>query len=74
MCLYSVCKTHICPLVGSFHQGKVQAGRLLIVQTPEDELASVTCCISKQVYEVNRTMRSPEKSNTVHFMGSDEIF
>lgn len=74
MCLYSVCKTHICPLVGHFHQGKVQAGRLLIVQTPEDELASVTCRTSKQIHEVNRTMWSPGKSNAVHFMGSDEIF
>ena len=60
--------------VGSFHQGKVQAGKLLLVQTLRDELAGVTRCTSKQIYEVDRAMWSPEKNNTVRFMGSDEIF
>lgn len=39
--LHHKCKTHICPLVTSFHQGDIQDGKWLMVHTLEDELASV---------------------------------
>lgn len=56
------------------HRGKVQDGKSLIVQTLEDELAGVTRCASKQIYEVDKALWSLEKNNTVCFMGLDEIF
>lgn len=47
--LHYICKIHICPLVGSFHQGNREDVGLLMVQALEDELASGTCCTSKQI-------------------------
>lgn len=52
--LHSICKIHICPLVGSFHQSNTEDGKSLMVQTLEDELASDTCFTSKQMREVAR--------------------
>lgn len=73
-CLHCICKIHICLLVGSFHQGNIQDCKLLTVQTLEEELASVTCCTSKQIYKVDRAIWSLERNNAVYFTGSDETF
>lgn len=40
----------------------------------EDELASGTCCTSKQIHKVARATWALEKNKTVHFVGSEEIF
>lgn len=59
--LHYICKIRICPLIGRFQQGNTEDGKWLMAQTLEDELASGTCCTSKQICKSRQGCMGPGK-------------